>query len=154
MNVTPKQVKAQRELLIKKLKDYVPESLSDRVVHCIVGFGLFALFPVLAASYPSCMFMAYMVLSILLCLQVTIVGVMSFSIQIMKQMPIDIRKMQYTLLGNADHRIVNMIIGPIFCWAVFNAGFQALAVAICLLSILLFIINTQYRAVCNSTEKF
>jgi len=115
---------------------------------------LFALFPVLAATYPSCMFMAYMALALLVCIQLTAVSVMSFSIQFMKQMPVDVRKMQYTLLGNADHRIVNMIIGPIFCWVLFNSGFTALAVTISLLSILLFIINSQYRAVCNSTEKF
>lgn len=154
MKVTPKQIKAQREIMVDKLRKYVPETFPKRIMNGIYGFGFFALFPILSVNYPSCMFMAYMGLAILVCLQVATVSIMSFSIEFMKQMPVDVRKMQYTMLGDANHRIVNLIFGSIMCWTLFNCGFPALAVTIALLSILIFIINTQYRIVCKSEVKW
>jgi uncharacterized protein YacL len=149
MKVTSKQVKDHRDMLLNKLRDYVPQTFSEKFGHVAFGYGFFALFPLMSTQYPSAMFLANVSLGLLMFIQLCALCVMTFTLQFMRQMPNDVRKMQYTLLGDEKHRILNLIFGPLLVYTLFACGFPVFAAIIGIFSVSLFVVNSKYRNLCN-----
>lgn len=149
MKVTTKQVKDHRAMLLEKLREYIPQTLSTKLTHCAFGYGFFALFPIMSTHYASAMGLANFWLGLLVFLQLCALCVLTYTVNFMRQMPQDVRKMQLTLLGDEKHRLVNLFFGPLLIYTLFTCGFPVFAVITGILSVSIFCLNSKFRKACE-----
>lgn len=139
-----------RQKLMEKLKDFAPETFADRFIKICLGLAIFGLFPIMTMFYPSAMFLASAMLTILVLIRVGEICVLAYGLQVMETMPTDIRKMQHTLLGYQSNLLAHVIAMTGFVWVLCVVGFPVFAALLGLLATAAIVLNCKLRKLCET----
>lgn len=150
MIVTKAQISKNRAKMQERLRNYVPETFGDRFTKIVLGLSIFAVFPIMAAFYPSAVVLANIMLGLLVLIRFAEVCVLAFGLQVMEQMPTDIRKMQRTMLGDESHLLGHVIAMTGFVWILFVCGFPVFAILLAMFASAAVVLNCKFYKLCET----